>query len=110
MATIPQPAATAGSGHGGRQELPDRLSKKYNELPPSIWAVLAGDGFRVLGWPASRAPKSTDGDKIAGYLHKDLKNFSGKRPDFLRCQGDREGEVYRVYKVGGDGKFVLRKL
>ena len=84
--------------------------KKYNELPPSIWAVLAGDGFRVMVAGIAGA-KSTDGDKIAGYLHKDLKNFSGlSGPISFDAKGDREGEVYRVYKVGGDGKFVLQKL
>ncbi len=84
--------------------------KKYNELPPSIWAVLAGDGFRVLVAGIAGA-KSTDGDKIAGYLHKDLKNFSGlSGPISFDAKGDREGEVYRVYKVDGDGKFVLQKL
>ncbi|MGB2974079.1 MAG: branched-chain amino acid ABC transporter substrate-binding protein, partial [Candidatus Competibacter sp.] len=71
--------------------------KKYNELPPSIWAVLAGDGFRVLVAGIAGA-KSTDGDKIAGYLHKDLKNFSGlSGPISFDAKGDREGEVYRVY-------------
>ena len=84
--------------------------KKYNELPPSIWAVLAGDGFRVMVAGIAGA-KSTDGDKIAGYLHKDLKNFSGlSGPISFDAKGDREGEVYRVYKVDGAGKFVLQKL
>lgn len=84
--------------------------KKYNELPPSIWAVLAGDGFQVAVAGIAGA-KSTDGDKIADYLHKDLKNYSGLSGTIsFDAKGDREGEVYRVYKVDGDGKFVLQKL
>ncbi len=84
--------------------------KKYNELPPSIWAVLAGDGFRVMVAGIAGA-KSTDGAKIADYLHKDLKNFSGLSGSIaFDAKGDREGEVYRVYKVDADGKFVMQKL
>ncbi len=84
--------------------------KKYNELPPSIWAVLAGDGFRVMVTGIAGA-KSTDGDKIAGYLHKDLKNYPGlSGPISFDAKGDREGEVYRVYKVDAEGGFVLQKL
>ena len=84
--------------------------KKYNELPPSIWAVLAGDGFRVAVAGIAGA-KSADGGKVADYLHKDLKNFSGlSGPISFDAKGDREGEVYRVYKVDGEGKFVMQKL
>ncbi len=84
--------------------------KKYNEAPASIWAVLAGDGFRAMVAGIAGA-KSTDGGKIADYLHKDLKNFSGlSGPISFDAKGDREGEVYRVYKVDGEGKFVLQKL
>ncbi|MDG4555277.1 MAG: branched-chain amino acid ABC transporter substrate-binding protein [Candidatus Competibacter sp.] len=84
--------------------------KKYNELPPSIWAVLAGDGFRVMVAGIAGA-KSTDGDKIAEYLHKDLKDYPGlSGPISFDAKGDREGEVYRVYKVDGEGKFVLQKM
>ncbi|HPE71386.1 MAG TPA: branched-chain amino acid ABC transporter substrate-binding protein [Candidatus Competibacter sp.] len=84
--------------------------KKYNDLPPSIWAVLAGDGFRVMVAGIAGA-KSTDGDKIAEYLHKDLKDYPGlSGPISFDAKGDREGEVYRVYQVDAEGNFVLQKL
>ena len=84
--------------------------KKYNELPPSIWAVLAGDGFRVAVAGIAGA-KSTDGAKTAEYLHKNLKNYPGlSGPIAFDAKGDREGEVYRVYKVDAEGKFVMQKL
>jgi branched-chain amino acid transport system substrate-binding protein len=84
--------------------------KKHNELPPSIWAVLAGDGFRVA-IAGIAGSKSTEGGKIADYLHKELKNFPGlSGPISFDAKGDREGEVYRVYKVDGEGKFVMQKI
>jgi len=84
--------------------------KKYNELPPSIWAVLAGDGFRVAVAGIAGA-KSTDGGKVADYLHTSLKDYSGlSGPISFDFKGDREGDVYRVYKVDAEGKFVLQKL
>ena len=84
--------------------------KKYHELPPSIWVVLAGDGFRVIAAGIAGA-KSTDGDKIAEYLHQSLKDYPGlSGPISFDAKGDREGEVYRVYQVDAKGDFVLRKL
>lgn len=83
--------------------------KKYHELPPSIWAVLAGDGFRVAVAGIAGA-KSADGAKVAGYLHQDLKNFPGLSGTIaFDAKGDREGEVYRLYQVDADGQFVMQK-
>ena len=83
--------------------------KKYGEAPASIWAVLAGDGFRVAVAGMAGA-KSAEGGKIAEYLHKDLKSFSGlSGPISFDAKGDREGDVYRVYQVDAEGKFVLQK-
>lgn len=83
--------------------------KKYHELPPSIWAVLAGDGFRVAVAGIAGA-KAADGAKVAGYLHQDLKNFPGLSGSIaFDAKGDREGEVYRLYRVDADGQFVMQK-
>lgn len=84
--------------------------EKYNEAPPSIWVVLAGDGFRVAVAGIEGA-KSTEGGKVAAYLHESLKNYSGlSGPISFDAKGDREGEVYRVYKVDAEGHFVMQKL
>ena len=72
--------------------------------------MLAGDGFRVAAAGIAGA-KSAEGDKVAEYLHKDLKNYPGlSGPISFDSKGDREGDVYRVYKVDAEGKFVLQKL
>lgn len=82
---------------------------KYQEVPPSIWVVLAGDCFRAT-LAAIEGAKSTDGDKIATYLHEKLKDFPGLSGAIaFDAKGDREGEVYRLYRVDADGKFVMQK-
>jgi len=55
--------------------------------------------------------KSTDGGKIADYLHQDLKNYPGLSGSIsFDAKADREGEVYRVYQVDAEGQFVMQKL
>lgn len=84
--------------------------RKHQEAPASIWVVLAGDGFRVAVAGIEGA-QSSDGDKVAEYLHNNLKDFSGlSGPISFDAKGDREGEVYRVYKVDAQGNFVMQKL
>jgi branched-chain amino acid transport system substrate-binding protein len=82
--------------------------KKYQTTPGSIWAVLAGDGFRVIV-KAIQETRSTDADKLAAYLHNDLKEFPVLTGTLsFNAKGDRVGDVYRVYKVNANGKFVLQ--
>ena len=81
----------------------------YGGAPASIWAVLAGDGFRVAA-AAIAGAKTTDSDKVAAYLHNSLKDFPGLTGTIsFDAKGDRVGEVYRLYKVAPDGAFVLQK-
>jgi branched-chain amino acid transport system substrate-binding protein len=83
--------------------------KKYGSEPSSIYAVLAGDGFRVLAFAIDQT-KSTDPQKIAAYLKKDLKDFPGLTGKIsFNEKGDRVGEVYQVYQVDAGGNFVLKK-
>ncbi len=82
--------------------------KKYNAEPSSVWAVLSGDGLRVIA-RAIQATQSTDPDKLVAYLKNDLKDFpslTGKIS--FDEKGDRDGDLYRVYEVDGSGKFVLQ--
>ena len=91
------------------REFLDAYEKRYDETPGSIWAVLSGDGFRVLV-EAIKKTGSTDSDKLAAYLHNELEGFPGLTGTIsFNEKGDRVGDVYRVYKVDADGNFVLQK-
>ncbi len=87
----------------------EKYAKKYGSPPSSIYAVLAGDGFRVL-IKAIEETKSTDPDKLADYLHNKLKDFPGLTGTIsFNEKGDRVGEVYKVYKVNEKGEFILQQ-
>jgi len=92
----------------GAKSFLSQFQTQYGSQPSSIYAVLAGDGFRVL-CEAIKAVGSTDPDKVAAYLHKDFKNFPGLTGAIsLNEKGDRVGEVYRVYQVDAAGNFILQ--
>ncbi len=83
-------------------------TEKYKGLPSSIWPVLAGDAFNVL--VEAIKVKGTDPAAIAAYLHKDLKDFKGlSGPIAFDEKGDRIGDLYKLYEVSAEGKFVLVK-
>lgn len=98
------------------QDLPSPVARdflaaytsQYGQAPGSIWAVLAGDGFRVLA-EAIKETGSTDTDTLAAYLKNELQAFPGLTGiiDF-DDKGDRIGDVYRVYEVDDEGNFVLQ--
>lgn len=81
--------------------------KAHGEAPSSIWSVVAGDAFKVAV-EAIKA-KGTDPKAISDYLHNDLKDFEGLTGKISFDQkGDRIGDVYRLYEVDDQGKFVLK--
>lgn len=89
------------------QQFLDAYLKKHKEAPSSIWSVAAGDAFNVAV-EAIKA-KGTAPDAIAGYLHKDLKDYDGLTGRIsFDAKGDRVGDVYRLYEVNPAGKFVLK--
>jgi branched-chain amino acid transport system substrate-binding protein len=82
--------------------------KKYNAEPGSVWAVLSGDGLRVVA-EAIKATGSMEQDKLVAYLKNDLKEFPGLTGQIsFDEKGDRVGDLYRVYKVDAEGKFILQ--
>lgn len=84
-------------------------TKKYKGAPGSVWAVLSGDGFNAIA-AAIKATGSTKADVLANYLHKGLKNMPGLTGKIsFNGKGDRVGDLYRVYKVDAEGRFVLQR-
>jgi branched-chain amino acid transport system substrate-binding protein len=84
-----------------------RYKVKYGDYPRSIWAVLAGDAFNVLA--AAIAAKGVQAEDIAEFLHNELQDFEGFSGKIsFDEKGDREGDLYRLYRVDEQGSFVLQ--
>ncbi len=82
---------------------------RYNDDPASIWSVLAGDAFQIAVAGIAGAG-STDGPRIAEYLHGDLRKFPAFTGTIaFDAYGDRKSEVYRIYKIDAEGRSVLEK-
>lgn len=80
----------------------------HGNAPGSVWAVLAGDAYRVIAEAIAKT-KETSGEKLAAYLRTQLKDFSGLTGKIsFNQKGDRVGDLYRVYKVDPAGAFVLQ--
>jgi len=99
----------------GPSDLTDEMSlkfmAKYKErfktMPSSVWSVMAGDAFNVLVAAINKVKEPT-AENIAAFLHEDLKDYTGfTGPIAFDRKGDRVGDVYRLYQVDKDGKFVL---
>ncbi len=81
---------------------------KYQSDPASVWAVLAGDAFKVIV-AAIEGSGSTEPEKIADYLRAGLSDFQGLTGTIaFDDKGDRVGELYRVYRVDAEGRFVMQ--
>lgn len=80
---------------------------KYGTEPQSVWALLAGDAFKVL----VEALKNTDAnpEALSKYLKEELQPYEGITGTFnFNEKGDRVGHVYKLYEVNADGQFVIK--
>ena len=71
-------------------------------------ALLAGDAFNVL----VEALRNTDAssEAMADYLKNNLKDYSGITGTFsFSATGDRVGDLYQLYTVSPEGKFVIKQ-
>ena len=90
------------------QEFMTEYKALYNSLPSSVWAMMAGDAFRVIVEAATRLDNPT-AENMADYLHDSLKDFQGfTGPISFDAKGDRIGDVYRLYQVDAGGNFILK--
>lgn len=79
--------------------------EKNGKMPSSIWSLTAGDAFRII--VEAIKVKGSTAKEIAGYLHKDLKDFAGfTGPISFDAKGDRIGDIYSLYIVSPEGAFV----
>lgn len=82
--------------------------KKYRQRVSSIYALLAGDAFKVIA-EAITQTQSTDSDELADYLRSKLEKFYGLTGLVTFDQkGDRESLVFVLYKLDDKGKPVLQ--
>ena len=80
---------------------------KHGAPPSSIWSVVAGDAFNVLA-EAIKAV-GTKPEDVSAYLHTKLKDYDGLTGKIsFDAKGDRVGDLYRLYEVDNQGKFVLK--
>ncbi len=79
---------------------------KYNSLPVSVWAVLAGDAFKAV--EAALKEGRADPEAMAEWL-KTLKNLPALSGTLgFDSRGDRVGEFYRAYVVDDKGAFKIQ--
>lgn len=81
---------------------------KYNALPQSVWALLAGDAFNVLAEALRNADAQSEA--LSAYLKNNLKDYAGITGTFsFNAKGDRVGDLYQLYEVTPDGQFKVRQ-
>ena len=79
---------------------------KYDSVPVSVWAVLAGDAYKAI--EGALAAGKADPEAMAAWL-KELKDMPGLSGTLgFDAKGDRVGEFYRTYVVNNAGAFELQ--
>jgi branched-chain amino acid transport system substrate-binding protein len=88
----------------------EKFKKKYGVPVQSIDSVLAGDAFRVIT-AAIGETRSTDPDTLADHLHKAFVDPSGLTGSInFNFKGDRLSDLYGVYRVDAEGRFVIQRM
>lgn len=94
----------------GVKQFLSRYREAYGEIPVSIHALLAGDAFIAVTDSISKL-QTTDSEKISDYLHRQYFNPAGLTgPLYFDYKGDVVNNLYGIYRVDGEGRFVLQKL
>lgn len=88
----------------------DRYMKAHGERLASIYALFAGDAF-IAVTESIRRLETTDPDRISDYLHRIYLNpaaLTGKQ--YFDYKGDVTSDLYGLYQVDTEGRFILRNL
>ena len=84
-----------------------QFKQKYGHRASSIYALLAGDAFRVITF-AIEQTKSTEASAMANYLHNSLKDYQGFTGSIsFDKNGEREGQIFVDYQYNTKGKAAL---
>jgi branched-chain amino acid transport system substrate-binding protein len=101
------PPALADMNTQNAAKLMATYKTKFDAQPSSVWSVLAGDAFSVIIEAAKAA--GPDPAAMAKWLKSGLKDYQGFSGTIaFDDKGDRIGEVYRLYRVDGEGHFILQ--
>lgn len=81
--------------------------KKHGSPPLSVWSVLAGDGLHALALLAQEDAQAGPLPlPLAARLHALRGATALTGPISFDAKGDREGDLYRLYRVDEQGRFV----
>lgn len=91
------------------KEFLQAFQNTYKTLPVSVWAVLAGDAFKVIA--AAIEAGHTTPEAMGAYLKAAPAPFAGISGEIVfDKKGDRVSELYRTYVVNDNGVFVLQPV
>ncbi len=91
----------------GSKEFLEAYEAAYGAAPNSVWAIAAGDAFKVLVEAIRNG--NTTAEDIAEFLHTGLKDYTGLTGVIsFNEKGDRTGDLYRLYRVDENGNFVIQ--
>ncbi|SEM23042.1 amino acid/amide ABC transporter substrate-binding protein, HAAT family [Syntrophus gentianae] len=87
----------------------NRFQQVYGYRPSSIYGLLAGNALLALS-ESIQAIQSADASKVSDYLHRRYFKKSGLTGEiFFNTRGDVVNDLYVLYQVDKEGRFLLKK-
>ncbi|OPY88833.1 MAG: hypothetical protein A4E72_01273 [Syntrophus sp. PtaU1.Bin208] len=87
----------------------DRFQQVYGYRPSSIYGLLAGNALLAIS-ESIQEIRSVDSSKAADYLHhRYFKKFGLTGEIFFNSRGDVVNDLYVLYQVDNQGRFLLKK-
>lgn len=86
----------------------EQYKNQYGSFPNSMYAILAGDAFKVIT-KALQDGTPPEPKALAAYLKNDLKAYPGLTGVLaFDAKGDRVGDLYNLYLIDADGNFIIQ--
>lgn len=87
----------------------NRFQEAYHQSLSSIYPLLAGNAFIAFTQSVMQV-QSTGAPAVSDYLHRRYFNKSGLTGEiFFNVWGDVVNDLYALYRVDENGRFILRK-